>query len=351
MTSTSRVEQIAAISLLVLLLLGCIVILRPFVTALLWAFVIVFATWPIFSWLESRLHGRRSLAAAITTLLIAAVVVVPLIAVGSSLTDDVGRAIDWGRTVLDEGPPDPPAWIGDIPLVGGTVQRYWADFAHDGARLMSETAKYFVPAGEWLLTGAKAVGQGTLQVILSLFVAYFFYRDGSRGIEHLNIMAVRLWGDRSLRLISVAGATMQGVIYGIIGTCLVQAALTAFALWICGIPEAFLLGVLTFFLALIPVGAPLVWLPASIWLFYTGSTGRAIFLLLWGAIVVSSADNIIKPYFISRGSDLPFILVFLGALGGVIAFGFLGIFLGPTLLAVGYNIIRDWAWRETTEPV
>jgi predicted PurR-regulated permease PerM len=143
---------------------------------------------------------------------------------------------------------------------------------------------------------------------------------------------------------------MTGVIYGIIGTGIVQAVLTAFGLWICGIPGAFLLGVATFFLSLIPVGAPLVWLPASLWLFYTGATGWAIFLFVWGAVVVSSADNIIKPYFISRGSDLPFILVFLGALGGVISFGFLGIFLGPTLLAVGYNLIRDWAWVKTTEP-
>lgn len=351
MTSTSRIEQIAAVSLLLLLLLGCIVILRPFVTALLWALIIVFATWPIFSWLEARLHGRRGLAAMITTLLIAAVVVGPLVAVGSSLSDDIGRAIDWGRTVLNEGLPDPPAWVADIPLVGGNIARYWADFAHDSARLMSEASKYFVPAGEWVITGAKTLGQGTLQVVLSLFIAYFFYRDGSRGVEHLNTMAVRLWGDRSLRLIAVAAATMKGVIYGIIGTGIVQAILTWLGLWICGIPGAFLLGLATFFLSLIPVGAPLVWLPASIWLFYTGATGWGIFLLLWGGVIVSSADNIIKPYFISRGSDLPFILVFLGALGGVIAFGFLGIFLGPTLLAVGYNLIRGWAWVETSEAV
>jgi predicted PurR-regulated permease PerM len=349
MTSTTRLEQIAAVSLLLLLLLGCFLILRPFITALLWALIITFATWPVFSWLQEKLHGRKGLAAMVTTLLIAALVVVPLVIVASSLTDDVGRAIAWGRTVMEEGPPDPPAWISDIPLVGGTMSRFWADFAHDGARLMSEASKYFVPAGEWLLTAAKTVGQGTLQVVLSLFIAYFFYRDGSRGVEHLNTMAVRLWGDRSLRLIAVAAATMKGVIYGIIGTGIVQAMLTAFGLWISGVPGAFLLGVATFFLSLIPVGAPLVWLPASLWLFYTGATGWAIFLLLWGAVAVSSADNIIKPFFISRGSDLPFILVFLGALGGVIAFGFLGIFLGPTLLAVGYNIIRDWAWIKTSE--
>ncbi|HEY1265653.1 MAG TPA: AI-2E family transporter [Candidatus Binatia bacterium] len=349
MTSASRVEQIAAVSLLFLLLLGCIVILRPFVTALLWAFIIAFATWPIYSWLEAVLRGRKGLAAVVTTLLIAAVVVLPLVAVASSLTDDIGRAIDWGRTIMDEGPPDPPVWVADIPLVGGSASRYWADFAHDSARLMSEAGKYLVPAGEWVITGVKTVGQGTLQVVLSLFIAYFFYRDGSSGAKHLNTMAVRLWGDRSLRLIGVAAATMKGVIYGIIGTGIVQAILTGFALWLSGVPGALLLGVVTFFASLVPVGAALVWLPAAIWVFYKVSIGWAIFLFVWGAVVVSSADNIIKPYFISRGGDLPFILTFLGALGGVIAFGFLGIFLGPTLLAVGYNLIRDWAWTETSE--
>lgn len=350
MNSTTRIEQIAAVSLLLLLLLGCFIVLRPFISALLWALIISFATWPVFSWLERRLHGRKGFAALATTLLIAAVVVIPLVALGTSLTDDVGRLIELGRTVVDEGPPDPPDWVGGIPLVGGYVHRYWADFAHDGARLMAETGKYFVPAGEWVLTGAKTIGQGTLQVLLSLFITYFFYRDGSRGMEHFTTMAVRLWGDRSLHLIAVAAATMKGVIYGIIGTGIVQALLTAFGLWLTGVPWALLFGIATFFLSLIPVGAPLVWLPASLWLFYTGATGWAIFLFLWGAVVVSSADNIIKPYFISRGTDLPFILVFLGALGGVIAFGFLGIFLGPTLLAVGYNLIRDWAWMETAPP-
>jgi predicted PurR-regulated permease PerM len=233
--------------------------------------------------------------------------------------------------------------------VGGSISRYWADFAHDSARLMTEAAKYLLPAGEWVITGVKTVGQGTLQVLLSLFIAYFFYRDGSSGAKHLNTMAVRLWGDRSLRLIAIAAATMKGVIYGIIGTGIVQAILTAFALWLSGVPAALLLGVITFFASLVPVGAALVWLPAAIWVFYKGSVAWAIFVLVWGAVVVSSADNIIKPYFISRGGDLPFILTFLGALGGVIAFGFLGIFLGPTLLAVGYNLIRDWAWMETSE--
>jgi predicted PurR-regulated permease PerM len=186
---------------------------------------------------------------------------------------------------------------------------------------------------------------------LSLFISYFFYRDGSEGVKRFNSMAVRLWGSRALRLIAVAANTMQGVIYGILGTGVVQAILAGFGLWLAGVPAAFLLALATFVLSLVPVGPPLVWVPASLWLFYSGSTGWAIFLLLWGALAVGSVDNIIKPYFISRGADLPFILTFMGALGGVIAFGFLGLFLGPTLLAVGYNILRDWTKVESAAQV
>ncbi len=347
MNSGTRVEQIAAMTFLVLLLVGCFVVLRPFVSALLWALILSFSTWPIYAWAERMLGGRKGIAAMLTTLSIAAIVLIPLIVLGSSLTDEIAQAIAWGRTVLNEGPPDPPAWVANIPVLGSWLHGYWAGLAHNSAQLLAEMGKYFLPASEWLLTGAKTVGQGTLQLVLSLFIAYFFYRDGSEGAKRLSAMAVRLWGDRALHLINVAAATMKGVIYGIIGTGIVQAILTAFGLWLSGVPGAFLLGFATFFLSLIPVGPPLVWLPASLWLFYTGRTGWAIFLVLWGALAVGSADNIIKPYFISRGSDLPFILVFLGVLGGAIAFGFLGIFLGPTLLAVGYNVIRDWTRVES----
>jgi predicted PurR-regulated permease PerM len=336
------IEKIAATALLLLLLFGCLVVLRPFLTALLWAFILSFATWPIYTWIDRMLGGRKGLAAMLTTLLLALVVLLPLVIAGSSLTDEFAQAVVWVRNVLQDGPPDPPTWVASIPLAGDYIHRYWSGIAHNSSQLLSESGKYLLPASEWLFSGAKTVGQGTLQLALSLFISYFFYRDGSEGVKRLNTIAVRLWGDRALRLIDVAANTMQGVIYGILGTGIVQAILAGFGLWLAGVPAAFLLGLATFVLSLVPVGPPLVWIPASLWLFYSGSTGWAIFLFLWGALAVGSADNIIKPYFISRGADLPFILVFLGALGGVISFGFLGLFLGPTLLAVGYNIIRDW---------
>jgi predicted PurR-regulated permease PerM len=226
------------------------------------------------------------------------------------------------------------------------LYEYWQGLAHNTAKLLSELSdlgQYLLPAGEWILGAAAILGQGTLQLALSLFIAFFFYRDGLDGAKRLQNVARRLGGERAIRLLDVVCATIKSVVYGTIGTAIAQSTLTTLGLWLAGVPGVLLLGFLTFLMALTPIGAPLVWFPAAIWLFYTGATGWAVFLVLWGIFVVGGADNIIRPYFISRGSDLPFVLVFLGVLGGTLAFGFLGLFLGPTLLATGYEIVRDWA--------
>jgi predicted PurR-regulated permease PerM len=154
------------------------------------------------------------------------------------------------------------------------------------------------------------------------------------GVEHIG-------GERGRHLLTVAGNTVRGVVYGILGTALVQAVMAGIGLVIAGVPGAAVLALLTFFLSVVPVGPPLIWLPASIWLFQQGSTGLGIFMLIWG-IGVSSVDNVIKPWLISQGSDMPFILIFFGVLGGALAFGFIGVFLGPTLLAVGFRLLEEW---------
>ncbi len=151
---------------------------------------------------------------------------------------------------------------------------------------------------------------------------------------------------RGQHLIDVAVATMRGVVYGILGTAIAQGVLAAVGFWLAGVPAAPLLGLVTFFLSPVPIGPPLVWAPAAFWLFSQDHAGWGVFMLIWGVAVVSSVDNFVKPFIISRGSNLPFVLVLLGVLGGVIAFGFIGVFLGPTLLAIGYALIQDWSEEQ-----
>jgi predicted PurR-regulated permease PerM len=157
----------------------------------------------------------------------------------------------------------------------------------------------------------------------------------------------RIVGPAADRLLRLTGATVRGVVYGILGTAIVQGILTALGLWVSGVPRPMMFGVIAGLVSVLPIGAPLVWIPASLWLMSNDDLGWGIFLGLYGGLVISSVDNIIRPWFISRGAQIPFLITVLGVLGGALAFGLLGIFLGPVLLAIGYTLVNEWARIQT----
>jgi predicted PurR-regulated permease PerM len=329
-------------------------VLYPFVSALLWAVILCFVTWPTFLWGVRLLGGRRTLTATLMVLLIAALLVAPLVAVGLSLADNVSHLRAVVSQALEHGPPELPAWVADIPLVGHRLHTTWQSLIHDSTRLTATLQRLVVPVSTWLLGQGVALGSGVLYLTLSILLLFFLYRDGAALAARLQEVTRRIAGTRAQQLVDLGVSTIRGVVYGILGSLLGQGILAGVGFLVAGVPGALLLGFLTLFLSLVPGGPALLWLPASIWLYKQGATGWAIFLVLWGVFVVGTADNVIKPYLIGRGGDLPFILVLLGVLGGALAFGIIGIFLGPTLLAVGYTVVRDWALAEpiaaTTAP-
>jgi predicted PurR-regulated permease PerM len=343
MESQQRIEQIVVIALLMLLAVGCLAVLRPFLSALLWAMILSFSSWPLHAWLVRRLRGRRTLAALLMTLLVAAIFILPLAAVGTGLADSVAKVGGMVAVLLREGPPGPPAWVAGLPIVGPDLAERWLEVERLGAGWTAELKPYLDTGLNWLLSLGVRLGEAILEVSLSVLVAFFFFRDGAEGARRLDAAVKRLAGDRAQQLLAVAGGTVRSVVYGVIGTALAQAALQGFGLWLAGVPAAFFLGFLTFFLGFVPVGPPLVWLPAAAWLLYNGAFGWGLFLVGWGMFVVSGVDNVLRPYLISRGSNLPLLLMLFGVLGGLLAFGFLGVFLGPTLLAVGYVLFREWS--------
>jgi predicted PurR-regulated permease PerM len=342
----ARIEQWIAVAVLAVLIGGCYLVLQPFLSAVLWAIILCCTTWPAFVRLQRITRGGVTLAALIVTLVVALVVLAPFLIVGISLAENANQLLEQSKRIIDEGPPDPPAWVGQIPLIGERAQAYWASIAHDSAGLMAELRQYIQPLRSFALAGGAALAQGVLQLALSILIAFFLFRDGEAISRRLAASVGRIAGDRGRHLIGVAVATMRGVVYGILGTAIAQGVFAAIGFWLAGVPAAPLLGLLTFFLSPVPIGPPLVWAPAAFWLFSQGETGWAIFMLIWGVAVVSSVDNVIKPLIISYGSNLPFILVLLGVLGGVIAFGFIGVFLGPTLLAIGFALIEDWSGEK-----
>jgi predicted PurR-regulated permease PerM len=339
---TSRIDQALTLAGLALLIVGCFLVLKPFMTALLWAAILCTTAWPLYQRLLARLHGRSAVAALIMVLLIAVILLAPFIVVGATIADNADRVAVWWRDLVDTGPPELPGWVAGLPLIGERAATYWSSIAHDTAQLVEDLRKYVEPARRIALASGATFAGAVLQLTLSIFIAFFFFRDGETVVERLRGAAERIAGERGFQLADVAAATVRGVVLGILGTAIVQGVLAAIGLWIAGIKAAPLLGLLTFFLSPVPIGPPLVWVPAGLWLINSGQTGWGLFVLAWGALVVSTIDNVIKPLIISRGSDLPFVLVLLGVLGGAVAFGFIGVFLGPVLLAVGYALLQAW---------
>ena len=344
----SRIDQALTLAVLAMLIVGCYLVLQPFLTALVWAAILCTTTWPLYRRVNARLRGRRALAAGVMVVLLALLMLAPFVVVGATIADNADLMARWWKQFLEASPPDSPAWIAGLPLIGPTVAAYWNSMAHDTAQLFVALRDYVEPLRRIAVSSGTSVVGAVLQLTLSVFLAWFMFRDGDSIIERLRAAALRIAGERGTHLASVAAAMVRGVVLGILGTALVQGVVAAIGFWIAGIAAAPLLGLLTFVLSPVPIGPPLVWLPAGFWLIHAGETGWGLFVLAWGALVVSTIDNVIKPLIISRGVDLPFVLVLLGVLGGAIAFGFIGVFLGPVLLAVGYALSMEWAASRGT---
>jgi predicted PurR-regulated permease PerM len=338
----TRIDQMLTLAVLALLLVGCFLVLEPFLTAVVWAAILCATSWPLFARLRVRFRRHDWLAALVMLLLITVVLFAPFVIVGATIADNAETVALWTRGLIEQGLPEPPQWVTELPLVGERVAAYWSSMAHDTAKLFAELRKYVEPARNIAVASGVTLAGGLLQLALSILLAFFFFRDGDEIVERLQAGINRIAGDRGSDLAIVAVATVRGVVLGILGTALVQGVLAGLGFWIAGIKAAPLLGFVTFLLSPVPIGPPLVWVPAGLWLVNIGETGWGVFVLLWGALVVSTIDNIIKPLIISHGSDLPFVLVLLGVLGGAIAFGFIGVFLGPVLLAVGFALLQEW---------
>jgi predicted PurR-regulated permease PerM len=322
---------------------GCVLVLYPFFSALLWAGILVYTTWPVFDWLRLHLHLKRVWAAGLMVTLTAIVLVLPIGVAAPGSSDDVTHLRHVVMDALRSGLPDAPLWVFDIPLLGNTLGDLWNRWAADISVMLEALRPYFGIVLEGGLSLLLGIANGVLMFLLALFMAFFFYVYGDPIADRLRLILHRIAGVQAERLITVTGATVRGVVYGILGTALVQGILTSFGLWISGVPRPVLLGSVAGLLSVLPIGAPVVWMPAAIWLLSSGHLGWGIFLLLYGGGAITGADSLIRPWFISRGAQLPFLLTVLGVLGGALAFGLLGIFLGPVRLGIGYTLVNEWA--------
>jgi len=334
---------------ILLLTVGCLYVLRPFLAAILFAAAVVISSWPLYLKLRARMRGRRTLAALTMTLTLTLLVIIPLALVAYNLADNIAGAFDQMKAALSHGELLPPEWIRDIPLVGDQVDAYLRQLVASRERMMELAQRMVEPARRALLAGGIMLGAGVVQMSIAAFVSFFFYRDGEALKTVIGAAMKRIMNDEAETVTDIVSQTVRGVMYGLLGTALAQGLVAAIGFMIAGVPAVLLLSVLVFVSSLIPVGPPVIWGGAAIWLFSQGSTGWGVFMLVWGFFLISGVDNVVRPMLISRGSSLPFLLTLLGVLGGVIAFGFVGLFIGPTLLAVGYSLMSGWT--HTRDPI
>ncbi len=341
-------QLVAGLTAVTLIIIGCLIILLPFFPAILLSTIFTLATWPAFEWILSRTKNRTVLASALMTLLLAACFVAPLVIIGTSIAENYQKVYDGITTFLQGDPNTTAASLASVKYIGPYLEKGWLMFSTDKARMLETMKEYARPTSAVLLRMGSTIGYGMLDITLGVIISYFFFRHGTHVAVRIRALSERFGGEYGNKLLGVTTNTLIGVVYGILGTALLQGVIAAIGFMIAGIPGATFLGLMTFFLSLVPMGPPLIWGPAALWLFSEGETGMAIFLVLWGTLVVGSIDNFMKPYFISRGSDLPLLLVLLGIMGGMVAFGFIGIFIGPTLLALAYAMIIEWSTTRSS---
>ncbi len=322
---------------------GCVLVLYPFFSSILWAGILVFTTWPVAEWLRLRLRVGHGGAAAIMVTMTALVIVLPLALAAPTSGSDVAHLRAIVEDALRAGLPESPRWVFAVPLFGPLLGNLWNSWSADLSAMVAAFRPYLGMLAEGGLSLLLGIANGVVLFLLALFIAFFFYLYGEPIAERLSGVVRRIAGDQAERLIAVTGATVRGTVYSIIGTALVQGVLTALGLWVAGVPRPVLLAAIAGFLAVLPIGAPLIWIPASLWLLGNGATGRGIFLVVYGIVVISGTYHVIQPWILARGAKLPFLLTVLGVLGGALGFGLLGIFLGPVLLGVGFSLVNEWA--------
>lgn len=322
-------------------------IVAPFLLAILWAGTIAVATWPVLLRLQSMLGGRRWAATTILTLILAVGFFIPLLMVVGTIVQHAGDAADLARNLSANGLPAAPAWLETVPLVGRRAAAEWTALAAlDAAAVQERLEPALKVATRWLVGSAGGLLQLVLQVILTTVITALMYANGEKIAAGVRAFFHRLGGEGAEALVLLAGSSARAVALGVVLTAVLQALLTGIALAVAGVPGAALLGGLALVLCLAQVG-PLFILAAAVgWLYWSHQTTAAIVLAVVSLGLVSM-DNVLKPILITRGANLPLLLVFVGVVGGMLTFGLIGIFIGPVVLAVCWTLLQAWVSEES----
>jgi predicted PurR-regulated permease PerM len=321
----------------------CIVVLRPFIVPVLWAAILAYASWPFYRRVLAIARGRPTPAALAMTLLVALILIVPLLVLALLLQNEIAAAYQAMLAYRADGTGPPPI-LRAIPWFGDALQQALDRYAADPQLVRQLIVDWARHSRAELLGVMGSVGRNVAKLFIALFTVFFFYRDGAQLVRQGAQVTRRFFSDRLDRYFRAAGAMARAVVYGLLVTALVQGTIAGVGYTVVGVDAPVLLGALTALASVVPiVGTFLVWGPVAAALLLTGHPWPGVALLAWGTLLVHPADNLIRPLLISNATQMPFLLVMFGVIGGLAAFGLVGLFVGPVSLAIATAVWREWS--------
>ena len=329
-----------------LLIIASLWVLQPFLPAIIWATMVVVATWPVLRWVQAMLWNSRALAVTVMTLILLLLFMVPMALAIGTIVQNSDQIAEWTKSIADFRIPATPEWVASLPFVGDKAAAAWQQAVDSGGKeLMHKLAPHAGAMVKWTTSKFGSIGLLFVQFLLTVIIAAVMYAGGESAAAAVKRFGRRLAGPRGENIVVLAGQAIRGVALGVGVTALVQSALGGIGLAIVGIPFAGLLTAMMLMLCIAQLGPALVLIPAVIWVYWSGDTGWGTFLLVWSVIVVA-LDNFLRPVLIKLGADLPLLLILAGVIGGLFAFGLVGIFVGPVVLAVAYTLLGEWISDE-----
>jgi predicted PurR-regulated permease PerM len=341
---TRSLEVTIKVGLVLALIVWCFMILKPFLMITLWGIILAVAIYPLFNWMSVRFGNRKKLASIVVTTFFLILILLPILLLGGSLADAVGylkESLIAGKSLI----PPPPADVKSYPLIGPELFDLWQHASENLADVAKEYQAQLMAGGTWFISTLTSAGLGVLMFIVSIIISGVFLVFSDSGSEATRRIAVRLLGERGLETVANAEITIRNVARGILGVAFIQAVLAGLGFLVAGIPGAGLWALISFVLAIVQIGVGPVVIGVCVYAFLKLSTVTAILLTIYCAPLLV-IDNVLKPILLGRGAPVPMLVIFLGAIGGFIAFGTIGLFVGAVVLSMGYNLFLMWLKSE-----
>jgi len=338
-------EVFIRMSLLALMTVTCFLILKPFLLLILWSTILAIATYPGYRWLSRVLHGRERWAAAVCTMILLAIVIVPALLLAGTLTGAVhSLAINLENGTLRV--PPPPAKVATWPMIGASLTTTWTEASNNLSAVLTKLSPYLRTYVPKLVSASASIGGTMLQFIIAIVIAGFLLMNSKKNAEFSRLLFQRIFGEKGHEFEELTESTVRSVTNGILGVAVIQSGFAGIGFVVVGLPGAGMWAALFLVASVLQVG-PLVMIPSVIYAFTIVSTGHAVMFLVW-SLIVGLMDNVLKPLMLGRGSKVPTAVIFIGVIGGFVAMGIVGLFVGAIILSVGYKLFLSWLGEDET---